>query len=87
LLGLNEPLIFANFENILMVYGKVEFSWQPQKSARTYFFNKNCVLSFILEHLGIEIKVPTLKDKERVEQQVTTMKALVSDLSKSLGFA
>ena len=82
---LNKPLIFANFERILMLYGQIEFSWEPRKTTRTYFFNKNCVLSFILEHLGIECKVPTLKDNDRVQKQVKTMKALLIDLKKNMG--
>ena len=68
-----------------MLYGRIEFAWEPHRSERTYFFNKNCVLSFILEYLGIPFEVATLKDKERVEKQVTTMKSLVSGMPFFLG--
>jgi hypothetical protein len=82
---LNEPVIFANFEEILFLYGTIEFSFHPHRGERMYFFNKNCVLSFILEYLCLPLQVPTLKDAHRVEKQVTTMSKLLAELNRHFG--
>ncbi len=82
---LNQPVIFANFEEILCIYARIEFSFHPQRGERTYFFNKNCVLSFILEYLGLPLEVPTLKDEDRVEKQIATMSKLLAELNKHFG--
>ena len=82
---LDEPLIFAHFEEILLMYARIEFGFYPARGERTYFFNKNCVLAFILDYLGIGIEVPTLKDKGRVEKQISKMNVLLREVNNSLG--
>ena len=44
-----------NFEAILMLYGRIEFAWEPQHSERTYFFNKLIGRLFIKNNHFIDI--------------------------------
>ena len=66
------------FEQIFTIFSQLEFFWNIKKnSKRSYFFNKGCVLQFCLDRIGIELEVHTLKDKLRVEQQMTEMHNLL----------
>ena len=79
-------LIHRYLDDILDVYSVLEFAWQTDKKKRIYFFNKNCILFFILEALDIELTVKTLKDKERVQIQLELMRELITSLQKYFPF-
>jgi hypothetical protein len=59
-------------------FGLLEFHWGIHGSkSRKYFFNKACVLYYIVSKLGLELEVRTLKDQERVNIQLAEMEQLV----------
>ncbi len=79
LLGLNEQELYQNFEDIMNIFGLVEFHWGIKGCvSRKYFFNKACVLHFIASKLGLEISIRTLKDSMRVTTQVEEMGQLLN---------
>ena len=86
LLSLKKEKIECNLEDILNVYSVLEFAWQTEQKKRIYFFNKNCILFFILKSLNIALEVSTLKDKERVTLQLERMDGLVTTLQKHFPF-
>ena len=70
-------IIGENSEDILNMYGRLEFGWNmlPNKK-RKYFFSQKVVLFFILTVLEIDsiaAIVPLLKNKDRTEQQLRAM--------------
>jgi hypothetical protein len=75
LLALKNPVIFLNLENIMIMFGKLEFFWNMRTvTSRKYFFNRFVCLVFILDQLGINTEgMKTLKDKERVGHQMRVM--------------
>ena len=78
ILELKRKLIFCNFEDIMNAFGLIEFHWGNKGSkTRKYFFNKACVLFYIIGALGINLKVRTLKDQERVKVQLDEMSELL----------
>ena len=79
ILDLKKPLIFCNFEPIMNAFGLIEFHWGNKGSkTRKYFFNKACVLFFIIRGLEIELEIRTLKDGDRVQHQLAEMNGLLS---------
>ena len=61
-------------ENILLLYGKLEFGWNVSaEKTRKYFFSQKVVLFFILKILEIDLEVPVLKNKDRTEEQLRRM--------------
>ena len=75
LLASKNPVIFLNLENIMIMFGKLEFFWNMRTiTSRKYFFNRFVCLVFILDQLGINTEgMKTLKDKERVGHQMRVM--------------
>ena len=74
---MKSDVIGNNTEAILNTYSSLEFSWNVnQEKTRKYFFSQKVILFFILEKLGIELKVPVLKNQERTEQQLERMQEL-----------
>ena len=74
-LSIGNPDIFQNLENIMLLFGRLEFFWscQPFRS-RKYFLNRFVTLVFILKKLSINTEgMRTLKDKERVQNQMEDM--------------
>ncbi len=81
LFELNETRIFENFEEILNVFGKIEFHWGNVGSEdRIYFYNMTCVLRYITELLEIPITIRTLKDQSRVLSQLQEIDQLMGSL-------
>ena len=78
--GMKSELIAEHFEHILQTYSFIEFQWnmKPNKK-RKYFFSQKVILWFILHRLGIMIKVPVLKNKERTTEQLLSMNDLLPD--------
>ena len=67
-------IIGDHFENILHVYGEIEFRWLMKlNKTRKYFYSQKMVLWFILNRLEIPLCVPTLKNKERATCQIKSM--------------
>ena len=78
--SLMEKVLFINFDDILDVFGLVEFNWNIHGCPnRYYFFNKSCVLYYILNLLDLDVKIRTLKDKERVKTQFDAIEHLLSN--------
>ena len=71
------PLDNEDIEDILRLFSVIEFTWGCSKKARSYFFNKGCVLQFILDTLEIPFEVHTLKDPNRVDAQMQSMRKLL----------
>ncbi len=82
ILGLKSPLVFEFLDEILTVFGILEFHFNMgKKFERKYFFNRFVTLAFILQHLGIPLKTKTLKDELRVQQQMREMGILLENNS------
>lgn len=65
---------------IIDYFGVIEFQWNMRKHiSRKYFFNKYVVLFFIARMLDVHIELRTLKDEERVKDQLKEISVLVSD--------
>ena len=81
LLSSKNPLVFQNLDDIMTYFSKLEFFWcmkLPKK--RKYFFNRFVTLVFILNHLSVETEgMRTLKDKERVEEQLSSMSEILEN--------
>ena len=80
-LSTGQPLIFQNLEDIMTLFGKLEFYWslKPNRT-RKYFFNRFVTLVFILKFLNICTEgMRTLKDKERVELQMGNMAQILKN--------
>ena len=75
LLASKNPVIFQNLENIMTMFGKLEFFWGINPvTTRKYFFNRFVCLVFILQQLNVDTEgMRTLKDKERVSNQIEVM--------------
>jgi hypothetical protein len=72
--GMMSNIIGDHFENILHVYGEIEFRWLMKlNKTRKYFYSQKMVLWFILNRLEIPLCVPTLKNKERATCQIKSM--------------
>ncbi len=76
-----EPLVFQNLENIMLLFGRLEFFWSLKlNKSRKYFFNRFVTLVFILEYLSIGTEgMRTLKDKERVQLQKESMAEILKN--------
>lgn len=80
ILDMNCIEILVRFNDVLDVFGRIEFNWGHYGCpGRLYFFNKACVLFYIIQFLDIGIEITTLKDPERVTTQI---KAIDNVLSK-----
>ena len=79
LLASKNPVIFQNLEDIMTMFGKLEFFWGMRPvTTRKYFFNRFVVLVFILEQLNINTEgMRTLKDKDRVANQMQVMRQIL----------
>ena len=78
ILELKKLTIFMNFNPIMDTFGLIEFHWGIHGSkTRKYFFNKGCVLHYILQFLELDLEVRTLKDEERVATQIIEMDRLL----------
>ena len=76
---LNKPILFEYYVNILDIFSMIEFQWAMRnQTKRKYFYNKYVVLYFIVRKLQLEIDVRTLKDKERVDNQVHELSVLLN---------
>ena len=76
-------VIGQNSEDILNMYGRLEFGWSllPNKK-RIYFFAQKVVLFFILKLLKIDsvaVTVPLLKNKDRTEEQLRAMSKIMEN--------
>ena len=80
-LSVGNSCIFQVLENIMTLFGRLEFFWtfQPNRS-RKYFFNRFVTLVFILKELSIDTEgMRTLKDKERVQIQMNDMAEILKN--------
>ena len=78
ILDLKKKVIYCNFDPIMDAFGLLEFHWGIHGSkSRKYFFNKSCVLAYIVTKLDLKLEVRTLKDEERVSIQLAEMEQLV----------
>ena len=76
--SLKEDILFQHEDEILTVFGKLEFCFNMgHKFERKYFFNRFVTLGFILAVLEIPLKTKTLKDPIRVEKQLTEMRSIL----------
>ena len=78
--NMRSEIIADRFECILQMYSILEFLWnmKPNKT-RKYFFSQKMVLWFILKHLGIQLTVPVLKNKDRGMEQILAMSKLIPE--------
>ena len=77
---MKSDVIGNHSEAILSMYGILEFNWNcSTEKTRKYFFSQKVVLYFILTLLGIELKVPMLKNADRTKRQLQSMSKLFSD--------
>ena len=81
LISSDDAVIHKNLENIMLYFGKLEFCWLMHKPpTRTYFFNRFVTLVFILNALGVNTNgMRTLKDKERVVEQMQVMAKILEN--------
>ena len=76
--NMREDVLFLRENDILMVFGYLEFFFNMgHKFQRIYFFNRFVTLTLILEVLEIPLKTKTLKDQVRVEQQLSEMRQIL----------
>ena len=65
-------------DEILDLYNYIEFFWGVSERNRRYFFSRKVMLFFIVTRLGLNIKTPLLKDKERTVEQLASIEKLVA---------
>ena len=83
IINLQETAILTNFNDVMDCFGLLEFHWGNKGCKnRKYFFNKSCVLYFVLKVLDVPVEIKTLKDKSRVESQVRAMQYLLGNWDK-----
>ena len=76
---INKPELNENYNDILDIFSLIEFQWgMMTHEKRKYFYNKYVVLFFIAQRLNIEVELRTLKDIERVEEQVKELGKLLN---------
>ncbi len=76
---MNKIELLSRFNDVLDVFGLIEFNWGTYGCpGRLYFFNKACVLYFIIQYLEIDCEIITLKDPERVKTQLKAMDIVLS---------
>ena len=76
--SLKSDILFFHENNILDIFGKLEFFFNMgHKFDRTYFFNRFVTLAFIVSVLDIPFKTKTLKDPVRVEKQISEMSQIL----------
>jgi hypothetical protein len=76
--SLKQDILFLHENDILTVFGKLEFCFNMgHKFERKYFFNRFVTLAFINSVLGIPLKTKTLKDPVRVQQQLSEMQSIL----------
>lgn len=75
-----QDVLFKQMEDILYAYSTIEFLWSTlkRKDGRKYFFSRKVVLFFIVDNLELGVEVPVLKDAERTEKQLTSLKKIVA---------
>ena len=83
---MSNEVIKENISDIVDVCSLIEFGWQAGEKKRTYFFNKNCLLFFVLKELGLSVQVKTLKDEERVKLQLQRMQEVMTSLRQQFDF-
>ena len=81
ILSQRESKINENLEDIMVLFGKLEFFWSLNRhKTRKYFFNRFVTLVFILTTLSISTEgMRTLKDKERVQVQMNDMDEIIKN--------
>ena len=81
LVSSGNPVVFQTLEDIMTCFGKLEFFWSVKRpKKRKYFFNRFVTLVFILNFLGVDTEgMRTLKDKERVQEQLTSMSKILEN--------
>ena len=71
---MKSELIGKHSEDILCMYGRLEFAWNClREKKRKYFFSQKVVMYFILKILGIDLTVPLLKNADRTKEQLQSM--------------
>ncbi len=76
---LNEPELNNNYNDLLDLFSLIEFQWGMRlHEKRKYFYNKYVVLFFIAKKLSLPVKLRTLKDEERVEEQLEELEKLLN---------
>ena len=71
---MKSELIGKYSEEILCLYGRLEFAWNcSREKKRKYFFSQKVVMYFILKILGIDLTVPLLKNADRTKEQLQSM--------------
>ena len=75
---MRSDLISEHAEDILLLYGRLEFAWNNLfTKKRKYFFSQKVVMYFLLKILEIDIAVPLLKNKDRTKEQLESMVKLL----------
>ena len=70
--------IGEKMEDILLLFARIEFFWNVYRDpVRKYFFNRNVVLFFITNLLELSVKPKTLKDENRVIEQLAQITELL----------
>lgn len=78
---INKDEVNENVNDILDVFSLIEFQWALQEhDKRKYFYNRYVVLYFIAKILGLDIKLRTLKDSERVKDQIQELCELLENM-------
>jgi hypothetical protein len=77
-LSLQNENIGQHMEEILQLFATIEFYWNIfGNPVRKYFFNRNVTFFYIAKFLNLSISPRTLKDKDRVEQQLADIEKLL----------
>ena len=77
---MRSDLISEHAEDILLLYGRLEFAWNNMfTKKRKYFFSQKVVMYFLLKILEIDIAVPLLKNKDRTKEQLESMVKLLPE--------
>ena len=76
--SLKFPEFRGRLNDILDLYNTIEFHFamRVKNKERKYFYSRKVVLFYIAARLGIDVKVPLLKDNNRNEEQLTSIQNL-----------
>ena len=67
-----------HMDEILCMFAMIEFYWNIfGNPVRKYFFNRNVTFFFIADFLNLSITPKTLKDENRVNEQIRDIKKLL----------
>ena len=79
IISLQNSEVAAHMEEILCMFTAIEFHWNIfGNPGRKYFFNRNVTFFFIADSLNLAITPKTLKDENRVNEQLADIKKLLA---------